>query len=144
VVDRKGRDLGSLHQNSVTSWRNPHWHCTLYFNWVWRDLTRYLALLRIETTNIFCWMRAVELENQLGQGTSWWNRTQCFVCVEKFVVIDHISLSFFSLSFTLLAPFLRYFLLLSFNWRVLSFDQKDRKRQGITRKSRSKKLLYST
>ncbi len=42
------------------------------------------------------------------------------VCVEKFVTIDHIIFSFFSLSVTLLAPFLRYlFFLLTGEFRAV-------------------------
>lgn len=66
-----------------------------------------------------------------------------FVCVEKFATVDHIIFPFFSPSVTPLVLVLRYFFFFFyFNWWVLLFysqkqqKQKERKRQGITCKSR--------
>lgn len=49
------------------------------------------------------------------------------VCVEKFATIDHIIFSFFSLSVTLLAPFLRYlFFLLTGEFRAVLQSKAER------------------
>ncbi len=54
------------------------------------------------------------------------------VCVEKFATIDLIIFSFFSLSVTLLAPFLRYFFFFLVSLELF-YSQKQQKQKARKR-----------